>query len=283
MPRTGGPNEPKFILTGEGPRPGEFYRDALGRLLTANIQFGRAFTNRIWSELMGFGIVEQVDDFDLDSYEKQASHPRLLDEMAKDFAAHNYSMKHVMRTIMTSSAYQLSSRFDGEWKEDYARYYARKYVRMLSAPELHDAILVATARPDAAVKAPSKDPMVMKMSEPSKAPSEVKGFMKIFGQSTRDDMPKKIPHSALQAMVLMQSKVVNDKVLALDGSRVQQLLTDAKDDRSLVESLYLATVSRHPSKEEFEIGLKALAADRRRGAENLQWALINSPEFLFNY
>ncbi len=284
VPRTGGPNDPKFILNGEGPKPGEFYRDALGRLLTGHIQFGRAFTNRIWSELMGFGIVDPVDDFDLDKYDQQASHPQLLDEMARDFAAHNYSMKHVMRTIMTSSAYQLSSRFEGDWKEDYARYYARKYVRMLSAPELHDAILLATARPaDAGAKSTSKEPMVMKMSEPAKASNDVKGFMKIFGQSNRDDMPKKVPHTAMQAMVLMQSKVVNDKVLALDGSRVQQLLNDAKDDRTLVDRLYLATVSRHPSTQEVEIGLKALIADRRRGAENLQWALINSPEFLFNF
>ena len=283
VPRSGGPNHPKFILTGESPKPGEFYRDALGRLLTGHIQFGRAFTNRIWSELMGFGIVEPGDDFDLDSYEKQASHPRLLDQLAKDFAAHNYSMKHVMRTILTSSAYQLSSRFDGEWKEDYARYYARKYVRMLSAPELHDAIVTATARPGSRENASGKDPMVMQMPEPSKSSAEIKGFLKTFGQSNRDDMPKKTPHSALQAMVLMQSKVVNEKVLALDGSRVQQLLKDVPDDRSLVERLYLATVSRHPSAQEVEIGLRALSAGRRRGAENLQWALINSPEFLFNY
>jgi sugar lactone lactonase YvrE len=283
VPRSGGPNDPKFIITGEGPKPGEFYRDALGRLLTGNIQFGRAFTNRLWSELMGFGIVEPVDDFDLDSYEKQASHPRLLDELAKDFAAHHYSMKHVMRTILTSSAYQLSSSFNGEWQQNYARYYARKYVRMLSAPELHDAILTATAKAGGLEKAAGKDPMVMQMPEPSKSSGEVKGFLKVFGQMSRDDMPKKASHSALQAMVLMQSKVVNEKVLALDGSRVQQLLNDVSDNRALVERLYLATVSRHPSAQEVEIGVKALSADRRRGAENLQWALINSPEFLFNY
>ena len=283
VPRSGGPNDPKFILTGEGPKPGEFYRDALARLLTGDIQFGRAFTNRIWGELMGFGIVEPADDFDLDRYEEQASHPRLLGALATDFAAHNYSMKHVMRTILTSSAYQLSSRFDGEWKDNYARYYARKYVRMLSAPELHDAILTATARPGTVEKPAKKEPMVMQMPEPSKASNEVKGFLKVFGQSNRDDMPKKVPHSALQAMVLMQSKVVNEKVLALDGSRVQQLLNDVPDDRTLIERLYLATVSRHPNEKELEIGLKTLSTDRRRGAENLQWALINSPEFLFNY
>ena len=55
--------------------------------------------------------------------------------MAVDFRDHNYSFKHFIRTVMKSSAYQLSSQFEGEWQEAYVPYYARKYVRMLSAAE----------------------------------------------------------------------------------------------------------------------------------------------------
>jgi hypothetical protein len=84
-------------------------------------------------------------------------------------------------------------------------------------------------------------------------------------------------------MLLMQSKVVTQRVLAKDNSRVEQLVKNFSDDRELIERIYLATVSRKPSDAEREVGLKALAADRKRGAENLQWALINSPEFIFSY
>ena len=119
---------------------------------------------------------------------------------------------------MNSSAYQLSSSFDGEWKETYAPYYARKFVRMLSAAELHDAITLATNRPADLSSGSEKVAMVQQMSEPKKAGKPVQSFMKVFGQSNRDDMPKKTPPSSLQAMLLMQSKIVTERVLAIRGA-----------------------------------------------------------------
>jgi hypothetical protein len=292
IPRTGGSAEPHFILTGAGARPGAQTRDELARLLTSDFQFARAFTNRIWAELMTFGIVEPVDDFDLARQDPknpppapwtlQPSNPELLDALAHDFADHGYSFKHLVRTILRSSAYQLSSRFAGEWKESYTPYYARKYVRMLSAAELHDAITSVTARP-AVGKGQNAASKVMEMPDPKRLGAESAGFMQVFGQSNRDDMPKKTPPSSLQAMLLMQSNLVTARVRARDHSRVEQLLQSAKDDRDLVEQIYLATVSRHPTEPEIEVAWRALQPDRRAGAENLQWALINSPEFIFTY
>ena len=292
VPRSGGKGDPAFILTGEQPKPGLNERDELARIMTSHIQFSRAFANRIWAELMGFGIVEPVDEFDLARYDRkslpegwtlQPSNPELLDAMAVEFQESGYSFKKLVRAIMLSSAYQLSSNFEGEWKEEFAPYYARKFVRMLSAAELHDAIALATARPADFSSGESKVPLVQMMSEPKKADKQTQGFMKVFGQSNRDDMPKKAPPSSLQAMLLMQSKLVTDRVLAMNGSRVEQLLKESPNDGALAEKLYLVTISRKPSKPELEVAMKALANDRRRGAENLQWALINSPEFLFNY
>jgi hypothetical protein len=293
IPRSGGSGAPRFILTGEAPRPGLNERDELARMMTGHIQFSRAFTNRIWAELMGFGIVEPVDEFDLARYSPgaklpegwtlQPSNPQLLDALARDFQKNGFRFKDLVRRIMKSSAYQLSSQFDGEWKESYAPYYARKFVRMLSAAELHDAITLATSRPANYASGSEMVPMVQQMSEPKKAPDQVQGFLKVFGQSNRDDMPKKVPANSLQAMLLMQSRIVTDRVLAMGDSRVEQLLKDSSTDEALLEGLYMATLSRRPTEPELVVGLKALAKDRRRGAENLQWALINSPEFVFNF
>jgi streptogramin lyase len=291
MPRSGGSGQPRFVLTGESPRPGFSERDELARILTGNIQFARVFANRIWGELMGFGIVEPVDEFDLDRCDPkkpppapwtvQPSNPELLNAMAADFAQNGFHFRRFLKTVMKSSAYQLSSRFDGDWKPDYVPYYARKYVRMLSAAELHDAIALATGRP--AASGQKKVPMVTEMSEPKKAGKDVTAFLTVFGQSNRDDMPKKVAPSALQAMVLMESKVVTERVLARNNSRVEQLLKTASSDDVVVEQIYLATLSRRPSAQESRLALSAMKQDRTRGAENLQWALINSPEFLFNY
>ncbi|MBL8212862.1 MAG: DUF1553 domain-containing protein [Bryobacterales bacterium] len=292
LPRSGGSGKPRFLLSGEEPVPGRNERDELARIMTGHIQFSRAFANRIWAELMGFGIVEPVEDFDLARYDRnslpegwtlQPSNPELLDAMAVDFQKSNYSFKQLVRRIMLSNAYGLSSRFDGEWKESYAPYYARKYIRMLTAAELHDAITLATSRPSNLSSGNQKVPMVQQMSEPKKAGAEVQGFMKIFGQSNRDDFPKKPTPSSLQAMLLMQSKIVTDRILALGGSSVETVLKETASDPELVDRLFLLTLSRQPTDGERAIALKAVGKDRRRGAENLQWALINSPEFIFNY
>jgi hypothetical protein len=282
VPRRGGDASPRFILSGERPREGENYRDALARIMTNHPQFRRAFVNRMWAELMGFGIVEPIDDFDL-LREDQATNPELLDALAEDFGKNGYSFRHVVRTIMQSSAYQLSSQFNGEWEDRYAPYHARKFVRMLSAAELHDSIALATGRPGKFSSGTESVGMVMQMPEPKKADAEVQGFMKTFGQSNRDDMPKKIPPSSLQAMLLMQSRVVTDRIDSTKGGFLQGLLDTERDDNKLVDAIFVRTISRRPHPEEREVALKAIAADRRKGAENLQWALLNSPEFFFNY
>src|SRR5258708_9933384 len=150
---------------------------------------------------------------------------------------------------MKSSGYQLSSAFEGEWQESYVPYYARKYVRMLSAAELHDAITLATARPGKTV---------MAMSDPKQARADSSSFLKVFGQSNRDDMPKKTLPSSLQAMLLMQSKVVTERVLAKDNSRVEQLIKSFPDDRELIDRIYLATVSRKPIEADLLVALKPL-------------------------
>ena len=136
VPRRGGNGAPRFILDGEAPRAGENARDELARMITGSRQFSRAFTNRIFAEFMGFGIVEPVDEFDLNRFDPknpppapwtiQPSNPELLEAMAKDFSDNRYSFRHLVKSVMRSSAYQLSSRFDGEWKPEYTQYYSRK-------------------------------------------------------------------------------------------------------------------------------------------------------------
>src|SRR5205085_10669111 len=87
----------------------------------------------------------------------QASNPQLLDKLAVYFRENGYSVQKLFRLICDSSAYQLSARFPGEWKESYTKYYARKFARMLSAEELHDAIVSATERPGNFVLASKKE------------------------------------------------------------------------------------------------------------------------------
>lgn len=290
VPRFGGPgSQPAFLLTGETARPGEEPREALGRMLTAHPQFARATANMFWAKLMGFGIVEPFDDFDLArqdpgnvpaGWDLQPSHPELLDALAADFRQNGFRLKRLVANIAKSNAYALSATYSGEWKESYARYFARKFVRQLGAEEVHDSIALATNRPG--VMKQGGPAMAMQAAGPT-GNGDTRSFMTVFGQSNRSNPPKTPVGTPLQPMMLMHSPVVNERVLAKKDSRIERLLASYPDNARLVEEIFLATLSRWPSAEEKQTGLEALAADRVKGAENLQWALINRPEFLFNH
>ncbi|MCW5983073.1 MAG: DUF1549 domain-containing protein [Bryobacteraceae bacterium] len=291
VPRFGGAASPAFILTGEAPRAVVEPREEMGRMLTAHPQFARAAANMFWWRLMGRGIVEPYDEFDLDrqdpdrvpaSWQLQPTHPELLDELAGYFRDNNHRIRQLLRLICGSSAYQLSARYEGEWKDRYTDYFARKFVRLLSAEELHDAITTATGVPGRFKYGNTEVAMSMQLSGPSGG-GELKYFMQTFGQSNRNNPPKALSGSPLQPLLLMQSPVVNERVLAAGDSRVRRLLDSYSDDGELVEQMFLGTISRLPTEAERETAMAALRGSRVEGAQNLQWALLNLTEFFYNY
>jgi hypothetical protein len=301
--RFGGASTPKFLLTDEVAKSGVEPRAELARMLTSHPQFARATVNLFWSKLMGFGIVEPVDEFDLarqdpanlpPGWDAQPSHPELLDALAAHFRKNNHSLHTLFRTICNSSAYQLSARFPGEWSDNYTRYYARKYARMLGAEELHDSITIATDRPGSfgggrrRQVLNDEDPpgptvsMAMQSSMP-RSSGELKSFMQAFGQANRGAPAQPVRPSPLQPIMLMRSSVVNDRVLAAKDSRVQRLLGSYQDDGKVVEELFLSTLSRQPTPEEKAFAVAQMAKNRVEGAQNVQWALLNLVEFLYNF
>ncbi len=289
--RFGGENSPKFLLNDEPAQEGELPREAFARILTSQPQFAIATVNMFWKQLMAYGIVEPYDEFDLarqdpdnvpEGWQLQPTHPELLEELAADFRESGYSLKHLFRRICSSSAYQLSASFPSEWHPGYQPYFARKFVRMLTAEELHDAIVISTSRPGKFKFGGDVVGMAMQLSEPQGA-GDLKYLLRTFGQSTRRNPPKPLNGSLRQPLALMQSPTVSDRVKADNDSRVQRLLDSYDDNDRVVDELFLATLARDPSAAEKEVALAELAEDRTRGAENLQWALINNVEFFFNH
>ena len=98
---------------------------------------------------------------------------------------------------------------------------------MLSPTQLQDAIYTATARPGNFGGKAKKAAMSMQLLDPSHATREVAEMMRAFGQVSRDEMPKRAHTSSLQAMLMMNSKVVLDRVKAEGNSQVDQLLKTA--------------------------------------------------------
>ncbi|MBL8208988.1 MAG: DUF1553 domain-containing protein, partial [Blastocatellia bacterium] len=175
----------------------------------------------------------------------------LLNALAADFTKQRFSLKQLMRTIARSSAYQLSSRFDGEWKESFTPYFARHYVRQLTAEQLHDAICQATQvfgdykRRDWTYETPIAP---VRFWTEAASPEDIgngeaKGFLRTFGQANREQFDRQPGGSVLQAMSLMNNPFVTRRVQAANNSRVEQLVTSAKSNAEIIDELYLATLS----------------------------------------
>jgi hypothetical protein len=300
FPRDGKTYEPSFLLTGEKPKPGEDPRKALARILPTHIQFARAAVNIVWTKLMVVGLVEPYDGFDLKRLDPknpppapwtiQPSNPELLQALAEDFRDHNYSIHRVIKNIMKSNAYQLSARFDGEWKDSYVPYYPRRFARVLTGPEAVDLVAQATDAPFALKLFGEPRAYVKELTNPiivrggGVEGSAIYAFMQTYYQSERAMPPvDKNVASPVQAMMMMTSPLVTKRVSAEGTTRVAKLLKSGKSDDEMIEELFLASLSRRPTTEEMQVAKRVIADDRKISLGDLQWALLNTTEFLVNH
>ena len=279
---------PAFLTNGEVPKSGETYRVAYGRILTADRQFARAAVNYLWKEMFGMGIVEPVNAFDLNKLSIQPTHPELLEALADDFIAKNYNLREMLRTMALSNTYQLSAQYTpGAWNEAWVPYFARRYPRRLMAEMLFDAITSATSAPAnfnvqgiGAVQKAMQLPDTLDGGR--RAPNAV--FLNNFGRGNRDENARTNDSAISQALALMNDPVVTVRVKrSTANSTMAKVLAATSDPASITEQLYLATLSRKPTAEERQEAIAYLTGGAlNERAEDLQFALINSLEFLFN-
>ena len=285
--------DPAFILTGETPAPGESRRAAYGRLLTKDPQFARATVNYVWKEMFGLGIVEPVDAFDLARQDPatlqpgltlQPSHPQLLTQLADSFVRSGYDFRALVRLIANSSTYQLSSRYGGTWNETWTPYFARHYPRRLMAEQLTDAVTTATGVGFTVTIAGL--PVInkaMKLPDPLEG-GGMRNFLNSFGRGNRDDQARSSDTSIIQALSLMNDRIVTDRIKSANANTtVARTLQATKDPAAITEALYLATLSRYPTAEEKAAGVAYLSSGTLASkTEDLQYMLLNRLEFIFN-
>jgi hypothetical protein len=261
-----------------------------------NPYFARALVNRVWRNFMGRGLVEAEDDL---RQTNPPTNPELLDALAKDFVAHKYDVKHVIRTIMNSASYQRSSRPLLENKND-DRFYSHYLVRRLPAEVILDAYSQVTGVPT---------PFTQLNSAAGDSTSGYNGyplgtralqlpdslvasrFLDAFGRPERSQTcscERQQDSSVGQALHLNNGQTLNDKIRA-KNSRIETWLKDKITDEEAVRQLFLMALCREPTAAERErfLGLlKEAAADtkttRREALEDLFWSVLASKEFMFN-
>ncbi len=240
--------------------------------------FARAISNRLWAHFMGRGLVDPVDDMRVTN---PPSNPELLDALAKDFIAQKFDLKHLIRTIMNSTAYQLSSEPRPENVHDQQNY-ARAYPRRLTAEVMLDALSHATAVPENFPGVP-KGMRAIQLPDES-VPSY---FLEVFGRPTREtacecERPREA--NLAQALQMLNSTDVQSKVSNPAG-RLAALLKAKKTDTEIIEELYLTCFARKARLAEVQTALSYIGEqpERKAALEDLRWALLNTKEFLFNH
>jgi hypothetical protein len=281
QPRTGQVMKPKF-MGGAVPdiAPGSDRRRVLADWLTGgdNPFFAKSVVNRIWYHLHGKGIVDPVDDF-RDS--NPSANDELLDALTKDFVAHTFDVKHMIRVIMNSRTYQLSAQTN-PYNADDNKYFSHAVTKLLTAEQLLDAICLVTEVPEKfaglplgtrATQLPDGD-----VSHP---------FLKTFGQPARElacECERESDSNLAQALQLINGPTINDKVRN-PNNRIGRMLKEKASEAEMLNELYLATLSRLPNPENVQVALEhiARAQDKRKAWEDIQWALLNAKEFLFRH
>jgi hypothetical protein len=280
-PRKGGVVKPHPL---DGPDMDDVFdrRRRLAEWITSkdNPFFAKNLVNRFWGYYMGRGLVEPLDDLRATN---PASNPELLEALAQDFVKSNFDLKHLLRTIMSSRAYQLSSAVTEGNVADVNNIYCCRYtVKRLAAEQLADALDFAT---DTREKYQGLPLGTRAIQLPD---SRVRSFlMDIFGRPARQivcECERTVQPNIAQALHLMNGDFLNRKIAANNG-RIEQLFKAKKELPQIVEELYLVTLSRPPLPEESSKAQDWISAapSTKEGAQDLLWALLNSREFLFNH
>ena len=300
--RTSAVVDPQFVLNQARPKS-ENWRADLGEIITGDKQFARATVNHLWANFFGHGIVDPPEAWDFtrtdpsvtppEGFPSQNSHPELLEDLADFFIRNNYQLKPLIRQMLASDAYQLSSRYEGEWQPVYVRYFAKFEPRRLSAESLYDSLVTATRTEQPMTIAGMANALNYANQLPDAAePStdfRVVDFLNQAGRGNWTTIERSEEPTILGLLFSMNEAQVVQRSLgtssAAISSRNQVLRIDSLPitDEEAIRKMYIATLTRWPSDAEMATVLRYRSGPRAQWLSDLQWALLNKLDFTFNY
>ncbi|MFT7631416.1 MAG: hypothetical protein ACI87E_002454 [Mariniblastus sp.] len=283
--RTGKPARPRV--------PGEFFLDSSSKsreLLSKwmvgqqNPYFARAAVNRIWSSLMGRGLVDPVDDL---RSTNPATHPKLLEQLANDFAEHDFDLRHTIRLICNSQTYQRSVD-TSQSPEFHRRFYASAAVRKLSAEVLADSIGDVTGVYDRYPDHVAGTRAIQLFD--SKTPSPALDILGRCSRETSCESDTQLAAGGLSTQLhLLNGNWINNKIVDSDN-RLHRLLDLKTPTLEIVAEFYLRALGRLPNQSEQTTWERLLSSSpesnegqTKKRFEDFLWSLLNSQEFTTNH
>lgn len=267
--------QPVFFLSGDkvayGTKDAD-RREALAAWITSprNPWFAKAFVNRIWSELVGEGFYEPIDDLGPD---RDCSAPETIDYLASSFAETGYDVKWLYRTVMATQAYQRESRARRDYEE---LPFQANCAQRLRGDQLFDSLVSALDLGDRLADrgGPARSPYMQRNS-----PRAV--FNVAFGYDPSEPR-EEVGSSIQQALAIMNAPFINQSINARRVDGLGAILREYSDDEAALTELYLKALSRGPTKYETQTCLSYVkeVSDRNEAFEDILWSLVNSTEFL---
>ena len=253
-------------------------RRHLARWLVGSEHFARSLVNRVWAHFFGRGVVDPEDDLRATN---PASNEALLSALTRDFMDHGHDVKRLIRTILNSATYQLSSTGVPANRDD-EEYFSHHRSRRLPAEVVLDAMSQVTGVPEEFEGYPLGT-RALQLPE-----TQVESyFLDSFGRPPRltsgaDE--RKGDANVAQVLHLINGGTLNRKLRA-EGGAVDRFLELELSAPELVERVYESALSRRPSQSEVARLVSALDLEQasREGVEDLFWAVLTSKEFLFTH
>lgn len=273
---------PRFEGHEVDPGVGVDRRVEFGKLITQSVdgappQVAQAMVNRTWSHFFGYGFTRPVDDM---GPHNPASHPDLLERLSREFVAANYDVKQLIRWIVSSEAYALTSQYGEKNKIDdpaagEVPLFSHMYLKSMQAEQMYDSLIVASNA--------HKSGKGGWGAQEEQRRRWMQQFVVAF-ENDENDESTTFNGTIPQALMMMNSELMEKACSVERGSFLFESMSSPGNEAQKIQELYLAALSRNPTKT--EIGkvqkmLKSYGNQKLMGYQDLFWALLNSNEFVF--
>ncbi|MBX3397104.1 MAG: DUF1553 domain-containing protein [Gemmataceae bacterium] len=252
-------------------------REELAQWLTdgKNPYFAKNLANRLWARFFGIGLIDPIDE---PGDANPPSHPELLDELARGFVASGFDNHVMIKAIVGSQAYQLSSKLSHPTQGDPRRF-AKMAMKGLNGGQIFDSFVVATGLKNAAQLQDETNQDFRDRSLRGK-------FVKMFPTGTKTIETQT---SILQALLMMNGKQMAEQT-TVATSETLSAVVDAPflSTEERIDTLYLAVLNRKATDGEREkyasyVDRGGPSGDKTKAISDVFWVLLNSTEFLFNH
>ena len=261
----------------DGTEYGANRRKELAGLMKDSPLMPKAIVNRMWAHFLGYGFTKPMDDL---GEHNPPSHPELLDGLGERFREQSFDLKELMRWIVLSQPYSLSSTTTkGNQRDDPALgekpKFSHFYLRQMRAEDLYESLLIAT----------EADQTRGGEEAAKKKDTWLSQFIIAFGTDEGDDATT-FNGSIPQILMMFNGDLIKQATGTGKGGFLDRVAAAGMKNPAKIDTLYQAALARKPTAKELKMANEILVASKGDAVGALQtiwWAVLNSNEFIINH